>query len=75
VEERELLQAILSKMKSFKEETNERFDRLEQDIHALQEDMTLVKQDVKETNWKVDVLYDRVDGLDLKVRHIDGKVR
>lgn len=76
----EILQVILAKLdhlekgqqetneqlQAFKQETNEQLECLKKDVRTL-------KHDVKEIAWKVDTLYDWVDGLDLKLKEIDNR--
>lgn len=53
-------------LQAFKQETNEQLECLKKDVRTL-------KHDVKEIAWKVDTLYDWVDGLDLKLKEIDNR--
>lgn len=46
---------------------------LEMEQKAMRKDIQTIKHDVKEMAFKVDTLYDWVDGIDLKVKDIDDR--
>lgn len=46
---------------------------IKNEVAAMRKDLQTVKHDLKEVAWKVDVLYDWVDSIDLKVKKIDNQ--
>ena len=40
---------------------------------AMRKDIQTLKHDVKEIAWKVDILYDWVDGLELRLKALENR--
>ena len=47
--------------------------RVQQDTSATRDAVKIIKEDVRDIKRKVDVLYDWVDSIDLKVKDIDDR--
>lgn len=67
------IQDDIAELKSGQKELKNSQEELKNSQEALKNDVRIVKHDVKEIGWKVDTLYDWVDGLDLKVKKIDDR--
>lgn len=52
-----------------------RLDKLEDGQARMQNDLQSIKEDVGDVAWKVDVLYEWVDNVDLKVKKIDDRTK
>lgn len=55
------------------EELKKNQEEMKDDLEGLRKDVRILKHDVKEIGWKVDTLYDWVDGIDLKVKKIENR--
>ena len=47
--------------------------KLEKQLTPVRKDIQTIKHDIKEISFKVDVLYDWMDTVDLKVKDIDNR--
>ncbi|HEX3039521.1 MAG TPA: hypothetical protein VHP54_04440, partial [Caproiciproducens sp.] len=63
----------IAELRSGQEELRSGQEELKRGQEELRNHVRILKHDVKEIGWKVDTLYDWVDGIDLKVKKIEDR--